>query len=125
MNLLADENFPAPVIAAMRQRGHDVLVVAETMPGASDARVLAVAAEGQRVLLTLDRDYGDLIFHRGTPAPAGVVLFRLTGPRPQDDNRRMMEALERLQEWAGHFTTVTDTMIRSRAFPKNAGEQHE
>lgn len=125
MNLLADENFPAPVIAALRQRGHDVLVVAEIMPGASGARVLAATAEGKRLLLTLDRDYGDLIFHRGRPAPPGIVLFRLTGPRPQDDNRRMMEILERLQEWSGLFTTVTDTMIRSKPFPKEVGEQRE
>src|SRR5437016_272035 len=105
MNLLADENFPAPVIGELRRRGHDVVAVAEKMPGAPDTRVLAVAVDDQRLLLTLDRDYGDLIFHHSHPAPAGVVLFRLAGPRPQDDNRRMLEVLERVDECVGHFTT--------------------
>lgn len=119
MKLLADENFPAPVIAALRQRGHDVLAVAQRMPGAPDATVLAAAVDGQRLLLTLDRDYGDLIFHHSHPAPTGVILFRLTGAGPQDDNLRMLEILDRVDEWVGHFTTVTDTLIRSRDFPKS------
>jgi hypothetical protein len=79
-----------------------------------------LADEESRLLLTLDRDYGDLIFHHGHLAPAGVVLFRLGGLRPQDDNRRMAEVLERADEWAGRFTTVTDTLIRSRALPNAA-----
>jgi len=122
MKLLADENFPAPVIAELRQRGHDVLAVAEKMPGSSDARVLAAAIEGRRLLLTLDRDYGDLIFHHGHPAPPGAVLFRLAGRRPDDDNRRILEILHRTDQWTGRFTTVTDTLIRSRRFPKPSGD---
>lgn len=121
MHLLADENFPAPVIAVLRQRGHDVLAVAERMPGHSDPQVLAAAVENNCLLLTCDRDFGDLIFHHALPAPRGVVLFRLTGPRPQEDNRRMLEVLERMEEWVGHFTTVTDSLIRSRAFPEAFG----
>lgn len=122
MDLMADENFPAPVIIALRQRGHNVVAVAETMPGVSDARVLTAAVEGRRLLLTLDRDFGDLIFHHASPAPLGVVLFRLSGSRPQDDNRRMLEVLERLEERAGQFTTVTDVLVRSRTFPKASAQ---
>lgn len=112
--MLADENFPAPVIAALRQRGHDVAAVAETMPGATDARVLDAAVADECLLLTLDRDHGDLIFRHGHAAPTGVVLFRLSGPRPQDDNRRMLQTLDQPTEWIGRFTTVTNTLIRSR-----------
>jgi predicted nuclease of predicted toxin-antitoxin system len=121
MRLLADENFPAPAVAALRRLGHDVLAVAESMPGVSDAEVLATAGQQDRVLLTLDRDYGDLIFHHGQPAPAGVILFRLAGRSPQDDNQRMLQALQQAGDCAGRFTTVTDTLIRSRAFPRPAG----
>jgi hypothetical protein len=46
MDLRADENFPAPVIAALREQGHDVLSVAEVMPGSTDVRVLAAAVQG-------------------------------------------------------------------------------
>jgi len=121
MKLLADENFPAPVIGVLRQHGHEVLAVAESMPGAFDAQVLAAATEQQRLLLTLDRDYGDLIFHHGQPVPLGVVLFRLAGARPADDNQRMIQVLEKAADWAGGFTTVTDALIRSRIFPRQTG----
>ncbi|MBV8780070.1 MAG: DUF5615 family PIN-like protein [Phycisphaerae bacterium] len=59
MNLLADENFPAPVTEELRALGHNLVAVAETMRGASDAVVLSVAVREHRLLLTLDRDYGD------------------------------------------------------------------
>ena len=119
MKLLADESFPAPVIAALRQRGDDVRSVAETMAGASDRRVLAAAVEEERLLLTLDRDYGDLIFHHREAAPGGVILFRLNGARPSSDNQRMIDVLKQPAEmWTGRFTTVTDTLVRSRPFPK-------
>jgi predicted nuclease of predicted toxin-antitoxin system len=117
MKLLADESMPAPVVSELRRRGHDVFAVAESVPGAPDARILALAVEGDRLLLTLDRDYGDLIFHRRHPVPGGVILFRLSGPRPEEDNRRMLEILERGEDWIGRFTTVTETLIRSRNFP--------
>jgi predicted nuclease of predicted toxin-antitoxin system len=121
MNLLADENFPAPVISVLRQQGRDVLAIAQIMPGAADVQVLARAVAEGRALLTLDRDFGDLIFHHGHPAPPVVVLFRLAGTRPADDNRRMLEIVERLDEWLGQFTTVTNTLIRSRPFPEAKG----
>jgi predicted nuclease of predicted toxin-antitoxin system len=117
MKLLADENFPAPVIAGLRQLGHDVFAVAESIPGASDSVVLAAAVDSQRLLLTLDRDYGDLIFHHQHPTPPGVVLFRLAGRAPADDNQRMLASLQSPEQWLGQFTTITDTLIRWRSFP--------
>jgi predicted nuclease of predicted toxin-antitoxin system len=83
--------------------------------------VLEWAVNEQRVLLTLDRDYGDLVFHHRHSTPPGIVLFRLAGPTPADDNRRILEVLERLDEWQGRFTTITDTLIRSRPFPQHSG----
>jgi predicted nuclease of predicted toxin-antitoxin system len=121
MKLLADENLPAPVIAALRRLGHDVLAVAESKPGASDAEVLATAVQQNRLLLTLDRDYGDLIFHNGRPAPAGVILFRLAGTNPDDDNRRMIQVLQSDTDWSGRLSAITEAFIRSRPFPAGAG----
>lgn len=117
MKLLADENFPAPVSTILRQRDNHVLSIAEFMPGATDHQVLDAAVSSGRLLLTLDRDFGDLIFHQHRPRPAGVILFRLTGSTPAQDNRRMTAVLEHVEEFVGAFTTVTDTLIRSRPLP--------
>ena len=118
MHFLADENLPAPVTAELRMRGHDVLAIAETLAGATDAEVLAKAVDEGRLLLSLDRDYGDLIFHHYHPAPLGVILFRLNGAHPQEDNIRILSVLEEPERWLNKFTTVTDSLTRSRSFPQ-------
>jgi len=61
MRFLADENIASIVVRRLRTAGHDVVAIAETAPGASDDRVLAIAVEGQRILITEDRDFGELV----------------------------------------------------------------
>jgi predicted nuclease of predicted toxin-antitoxin system len=62
MNFLADENFPVPSVTLLRSNGHDVASIREDSRGASDEAVLRRAVIERRILLTLDRDYGELIF---------------------------------------------------------------
>jgi predicted nuclease of predicted toxin-antitoxin system len=79
MRLLLDENVPGDVAAALRGQGHDVAAVAQTHPASlADGAVLALARAEGRVLVTLDRDFGELVFARGA-AHAGVVYLRLPG----------------------------------------------
>jgi predicted nuclease of predicted toxin-antitoxin system len=75
------------------------------------------------VLLTLDRDFGDLVFHHAQPQPAGVILLRLSGLRPADDNQRIVQALKSEGKWAGRFSVVTGALIRSRTFPPPAPDR--
>jgi predicted nuclease of predicted toxin-antitoxin system len=70
---LADENFPGPSVRLLRDAGHEVVWVKETAPRTADPDVLRWAARERRVLLTLEADYGDLVFRQGLPAPWGVV----------------------------------------------------
>lgn len=72
MRILANENFPGPVIRALRQRGHDVVSVKETMRGASDPQVLARAQAEERLVVAFDKDFGELAFRFGLPARCGV-----------------------------------------------------
>jgi predicted nuclease of predicted toxin-antitoxin system len=118
MRLLADENFPRPVVAALMDAGHDVYSVAESLPGASDEAVLDRARTDGRVLLTLDKDFGELAFRQGLPAESGVVLFRLSGASPDEDNRRAIAALQQREEWASFFSVITDTLVRIRPIPR-------
>ncbi len=79
---LANENFPAVIVRRLRSAGDDVLYAAETTAGAPDEDVLRAALQQNRVILTFDRDFGELVFHQREPAPPGVVLFRLSGLSP-------------------------------------------
>ena len=78
MNLLADESVDRPIVDRLRQQGHDVVYVAELSPSMSDDQVLQYANERDAVLVTADKDFGELVFRLGK-AHRGVVLLRLAG----------------------------------------------
>jgi predicted nuclease of predicted toxin-antitoxin system len=73
MNFVADESCAAPVVRALREAGHDVLAIAEVAKGTPDEQVLERALGERRVLITEDRDFGELVYARGRAA-AGVIL---------------------------------------------------
>jgi predicted nuclease of predicted toxin-antitoxin system len=64
MSFLADENFPRPAVEALRLAGLDVEWIAEVSPGAADDQVLAHCVSTGRTLLTFDKDFGELAYHR-------------------------------------------------------------
>lgn len=60
MRFLADENFPGAAVGALRAMGRDISWVRALSPGMTDPDVLAWALREQRVLLTFDKDFGEL-----------------------------------------------------------------
>jgi len=114
MRLIANENISATVIRSLRERGHDVVSTKESMRGADDSTILARAQAEHRIVVTHDKDFGELAFRERLPADSGVVLFRLSGANPDSDNRRVLEVLESRMDWGGNFAVVTDDRIRIR-----------
>lgn len=117
LRLLANENFPGPLIRELRQRGHDVSSVKESMRGATDREVLEHARKDNRLVVTFDKDFGELAYRARLPVGSGVILFRLSGPSPETDNARALAALESGIDWSGSFAVVTDERIRVRPLP--------
>jgi len=75
MQFIADESCDFAVVRALRAAGHDVVAVAELDAGLEDDSVVARALDEHRVLLTEDKDFGQIVFASGRPA-AGVVFIR-------------------------------------------------
>jgi len=125
MRLLVNENVTRTVIYELRQRGHDVLSVKESMRSENDAVILARAQAEQRIVVTQDKDFGELAFRAKLPAECGVILFRLTASDRDRDNARILEALESRSDWAGHFSVVTDDRIRVRPLPSMPPKMEE
>lgn len=75
MNFVADESCAGPVVRALREAGHDVVAIAEVAKGATDEEVLNRALNEKRVLITEDRDFGELVYAHGRPS-TGVILVR-------------------------------------------------
>ena len=65
MIFVADESLVSPIIGAIRGLGYDVMSIAEMSPGISDTAVLAKAQAMGAVLVTADKDFGELAFRQG------------------------------------------------------------
>ncbi len=110
---LADENFPRALARILRASGYDLAHVHDFMAGADDPAVAAEAASRGAILLTFDRDFGELTFHRRL-ASAGIVLFRL-GRQPADVIFSHVQAFLASQpSLRGYFTVVTVNQVRQR-----------
>ena len=115
---LADEDVPRPLVKVLRASGYDVAFVLEDARGSLDEDHLSRAQREGRVLLTFDKEYGELVFRRGLPAHFGVILCRVTTTRTLAENIAMVtEALAGDVDWAGQFWVVSYEGIRSRAVP--------
>jgi predicted nuclease of predicted toxin-antitoxin system len=118
MRLLADENIPAPVVEALRAARHDVAWVREDAPRLPDSEVLSRAGRQGRLLVTLDKDYGELVFQQSMPAPYGIVLLRYEPRSPEALALRLVAALESRDDWAGCFAVVEQDRIRTTPVPE-------
>ena len=78
MKLLADEGVDSAIVSRLRSDGHDVVYVAELSPGITDEAVLELANADERILMTADKDFGELVFRLRRVA-FGVLLVRLPG----------------------------------------------
>lgn len=75
---MADECVDLQIINCLREKGHEVLSVTEMDPGIADETILQMANQKNALLLTADKDFGELVF-RHNRVCAGVILFRLAG----------------------------------------------
>ncbi len=117
MRFLADENFPGDAVAALRAAGHDVVWVRTEAAGSGDVAVLARAQQETRVLLTFDKDFGELAWRCRLPAASGVVLFRIPMPSPPTVGEALAAIVSSRQDWPGHFAVVEPGRIRMRPLP--------
>lgn len=114
MKLLADEGVDAPIVGRLRGEGHGVFYVAEMRPGIKDPEVLALAREEGALLLTTDKDFGELIFRQGLLS-TGVLLLRLEGLPPLEKANRVAWALrEHGVEMVGAFSVLNGKRLRIR-----------
>lgn len=114
MNLLADESVDGPIVERLRRVGHHVRYVAELEPGISDEVVLSLANQEESVLLTADKDFGELVF-RQRRIISGVILIRLAGLAPKDKADIVVSVVsERVEELLHSFTVIAPKVVRIR-----------
>jgi predicted nuclease of predicted toxin-antitoxin system len=121
MRFLANENFPGTAVAALIAAGHDVVWMRNAAPGMSDPDVLAWAKRDERILLTFDKDFGELARVSALPSTCGVVLFRMPMQNPRDIGSRLSRMVESRDDSAGHFSVIEPGRTRMRPLRQRAG----
>ena len=108
MRLLADENFPKPIVEALRDDGHDVLWARTDLAGTSDVALLDRAETEARIVLTLDKDFWQIAVQRRSPLEqSGVVLFRVHPATPERLAPLVHAFAAADTAWAGHISMIT------------------
>ena len=112
MRFLIDESADGRLANLLNALGHEATLVAQHHgPGISDPNVLAIARAEGRILITDDRDFGELVFRYHEPH-LGVIDFRLSNARFELRSGRLLEVLERYPDRLGEFIVVTDDRER-------------
>lgn len=118
MKILANENIPSEIVFALRQENHDVYWIREKEPGAADISVIQRARLEKRILLTFDKDFGELVYHCGVESSVGIILLRVK-PRSKKWLTEFVCALfKKTINWEGHFAVVSESHIRLLPLPK-------
>lgn len=114
MNFVADESVDRPVVEHLRRDGHQVSYVAELGPGMLDDDVLNLANQEAALLLTADKDFGEMVFRQRLHVH-GVVLIRLAGLLPARKAEIVALAVkEHLAELPCSFAVIMPGMFRVR-----------
>jgi predicted nuclease of predicted toxin-antitoxin system len=112
--LICDEGVDRPIVDRLRQDGLEVLYVAEMSPGLSDDQVLDEANRSAALLVTADKDFGELVYRQGR-ITSGVLLRRLAG-LSEEEKTALVSAVMREHgtELQGAFSVVSRGRLRVR-----------
>lgn len=114
MIFVLDEGVSRQVADALRNGGHEVVRVWETTPSVADEVILAIANEREALIVTQDKDFGELVY-RQRLATAGVVLLRLAGLSQSKRAEIVRAAVERHGAALKRaFTVITPGLVRVR-----------
>jgi predicted nuclease of predicted toxin-antitoxin system len=116
LRILADENVHPVVVQRLRDAGYDTEWIAETAAGIADFQILDRIDIAEFVLITYDRDFGDLIFNQKSPKPLAVIYSRLGRAEPRYIADRIVNMLDSGMS-ANQIHVIKKDGIRSTPFP--------
>lgn len=119
MRFLLDENFPVLSARDLAASGHEIFLVAEQCPGATDEEVLALAVKLNSVLVTFDRDFGRLIFVLQSPCPHSIIYLRVTPQDALEPAKLVKRLLVNAKSIDGNFIVLEREQYRRRKLPAN------
>ncbi len=118
MKILANENVPLASVDYLSAAGFDIISLTRLSPGIDDKAVLQMAREQGRILITFDRDYGELIYRQGLDVPFSVIYMRFVPSSPTEP-AEILESLFAKSEsiFTGSFIVLDRGGFRKRPLP--------
>ena len=114
MKIVADENVDRLAIERLRKDGHEVLSIAREFAASPDVEVLSISNNERALLITEDKDFGELVFHKKR-SYFGVLLVRLEGVSRPERVRMVCDiVLHRGNELVNSFSVLTPGSLRTR-----------
>lgn len=114
MNFIADESVDRQIVDVLRQDGHSVQYMAESGSGVSDDDVLSLANRQAALLITADKDFGEMVFRQGRVS-SGVILTRLAGLSRSVKGDIVSRAItDHTSELSQAFTVIMPGIVRIR-----------
>lgn len=114
MEVLVDAGAGKAVADALRALGHDVAEARDLGPGTPDLDILAHAVREGRLVLTMDKDFGDLVYRSRLPH-AGILLLRLRDESVASKVAATRAVFEKYGDGlAGRFSVYRDGRFRIR-----------
>lgn len=114
IKLLANENIPKLTIQILRQNGIDIKAVAEGHSGITDTQVLQMAEKEERLIITFDRDYGELIFQKKLHFTMGLIYLRFIPRKPSEPAEVLVNLFNSEISFKRKFSVIDRGKIRQR-----------
>jgi predicted nuclease of predicted toxin-antitoxin system len=119
VKFLVDESLSATVAQLLRAKGHEAIHLSERgLLGTADTDVMRIAGSDDRVVISVDTDFGELLALGQHPGPS-VILIRRTPHRPAEQFRLLVAALPEIEAalLAGAIVTLTPDRVRLLPIP--------
>jgi predicted nuclease of predicted toxin-antitoxin system len=116
LRLICDANIGSIIARALAGQGHDVIRAIYVVPHADDDVVLRYAVDNDRVLVTCDGDFGELVFRRGALPPPAIIYVRFEPPEVGEIVPRLLAVLD-FDLLKDHMTVIGEHGNRRTAFP--------
>ncbi|MEK7581221.1 MAG: DUF5615 family PIN-like protein, partial [Patescibacteria group bacterium] len=109
-----DENLGSIIPKYLKSVGFNIIWVQKTSPGQQDFEILQLAVIENRILITLDKDFGELVFKEKLTT-TGVIFLRLKDESIKNKKRVLLSLLNSKKDLYGKFTVVTESKVRIKS----------
>lgn len=126
MRFLLDQNLSPALVDRLAEAGHDAVHVRDLdMSRSPDEEVMSTATADERVLISADTDFGELLARSNAESPSILLLRRQIGRRSHEIAALIIANLDAIADdlEAGAIVVISDTRIRVRPLPLNPGRE--